>query len=109
MGAYQPFLNVYIVWHPVFRSSGQTGGELAEKLYREFCRDPEKPMSPVLGIPFYFRTSHAEGVAPAAIDLGDAQRNVIVLFADSSMVLDDTYRKYANDLAQTLDNKQHRI
>jgi hypothetical protein len=67
MGAYKPYLNLYIIWHPDFRGDGKKALAIAEKLYREFCRDPEKPMSPALGIPLYFRTSQKESNAPVPV------------------------------------------
>ena len=82
------YLNIYIVWHPDFSEGGLTGQAVAEKLYREFCRDPDKPMSTAIGIPIYFRTSAVGGVSPLAIDFDRAQYNVVVFLVDSSMVLD---------------------
>ncbi|HEV2706159.1 MAG TPA: TIR domain-containing protein [Pyrinomonadaceae bacterium] len=98
--SYRQFLNVHIVWHPDFSHAGEGGEALAEKLYREFCRDPEHPMSPAIGVPIYFRTSSAEGIAPAPIDLSAATYNVLVFFVDSAMVLDEAYQTYAGKLAE---------
>lgn len=106
---YRPFLHMYVVWHPDFQAGSSNGLLIAEKLYREFSRDPEKPMSPALGIPTYFRTSTVQGIAPPRIDLNAAQFSVIVLLIDSSMVLDSAYQKYATELAERIDNQRHRI
>jgi hypothetical protein len=76
---FRQFLNVFVVWHPKFGENGQGGRVLAEMLYRNFCRDPERPMSPAVGVPIYFRTSAERGIAPAPIDLGDAFHNVVVV------------------------------
>ena len=91
---YRPFLNIYIVWHPDFSEAGLTGQAVAERLYREFCRDPDKPMSTAIGIPIYFRTSAAGGVPPLAIDFDHAEYNVVVFLVDSSMVLDASYQTF---------------
>jgi SLOG cluster2/TIR domain len=91
---YRPFLNLYVIWHPDF----QDGQTYAEKLYREFSRDSDHPMSPDLGIPIYFRTSSANGVAPAPIELGQATYNVVLFLVESSMVLDDVYQDYAQQI-----------
>ena len=95
---YRPYLNIYIVWHPDFSEGGLTGQAVAEKLYREFCRDPDKPMSTAIGIPIYFRTSAVGGVSPLAIDFDRAQYNVVVFLVDSSMVLDVSYETYAETI-----------
>jgi hypothetical protein len=85
---YTPFFNVFVVWHPDFGNDGAIGKAVAEMLYREFCRDPERPMSPAVGVRIYFRTSPRAGVAPPPIDLSAAHYNVVVFLVDSSMVLD---------------------
>jgi hypothetical protein len=97
---YTPFFNVFVVWHPEFGEAGATGKAVAEMFYREFCRDPERPMSPAVGVPIYFRTSQRAGVAPPPIDFKSAHHNVVVLLADSSMVVDHAYQRFAQDLAQ---------
>lgn len=108
--AYQPFLNTYVVWHPAFKAGGETGFAIAEKLYSEFSRGIDRPMSPALGIPIYFRTSAGEGIAPAQIDLTKAEHNVIVLLVNSSMVVDEAYRNYATQLVgAAADTTHHRI
>jgi|ERR1043166_2811364 hypothetical protein len=97
--SYRQFLNVYVVWHHDFSHAGAGGAALAEKLYREFCRDPDRPMSPAIGVPVHFRTSRGEGVAPPPIDLGAASYNIVLFLADASMVLDEAYRSYAEEVA----------
>jgi hypothetical protein len=97
---YTPFFNVFVVWHPNFGKDGATGKAVAEMFYREFCRDPERPMSPAVGVPIYFRTSQQADVAPPPIDFNRAHHNVVVLLVDSSMVLDQAYQRFAQDLVQ---------
>jgi hypothetical protein len=99
---YRPFLNVFVVWHPKFGEKGQGGRVLAEMLYRDFCRDPERPMSPAVGVPIYFRTSAESGIAPPPIDLGDAFHNVVVILGNAPMVLDPEYQRYAQALVQRM-------
>jgi hypothetical protein len=107
---YRSFLNIYIVWHPDFWEAGLTGQAVAERLYREFCRDPDKPMSTAIGMPIYFRTSAAGGVPPLAIDFDRAEYNVVVFLVDSSMVLDASYQIYAETIGGLgSDLKRNRI
>src|SRR5215510_8386585 len=106
---YTPFFNVFIVWHPECGPAGATGKAIADMLYREFCRDPERPMAPAVGVPIYFRTSQKATVAPAPIDLTAASYNVVVFLGDSSMVLDEAYQRFAQDLAQAATAPHHRL
>lgn len=110
MAQYTPFLNIYVVWHPAFSCSEVSGVAIAETLYREFCRNPDLPMSPAIGAPVYFRTSRAEGLAPTPIDLDGAEYNVVAFLVDSSMVLDEVYQKYAAQIAAAMsDGRRHRV
>jgi hypothetical protein len=106
---YTPFFNVFVVWHPDFGNDGATGRAVAEMFYREFCRDPERPMSPAVGVPIYFRTSQHADVAPPPIDFKSAHHTVVVLLVDSSMVLDEAYRRFAQDLAQAAIEPHNRL
>jgi hypothetical protein len=106
---YTPFFNVFIVWHPEFGIAGATGKAIAEMLYREFCRDPERPMAPAVGVPIYFRTSQKAAVAPPPINFAAASYNVVVLLGDSSMVLDEAYQRYAQALAQAATAPHNRL
>lgn len=106
---YTPFFNVFIVWHPECGPAGSTGQTIADLLYREFCRDPDRPMAPAVGVPIYFRTSQKAGVAPPPIDFTAASNNVVVFLGDSSMVLDEAYQRYAQDLAQEATAPHHRL
>ncbi|MGE0824307.1 MAG: TIR domain-containing protein [Candidatus Binatia bacterium] len=103
---YTPYLNVFFVWHPEFAG---TAYPHAAALYREFSRDPASPMSPAIGVPMYFFTSATAGVAPATIDLKRAHHNIVVFFVDSSMVLDDAYQSYAQDLAHVANPSTDRL
>ncbi len=109
MDGYLPFLNIYIVWHPDFQMDGRNGLRIARNLYQEFSRDPEKPMSPALGIPIYLRSSSAEGTAPSPIPLENAHHNVVLLLADSAMVLDPAYQAYTKELAALIRPEHDRI
>jgi hypothetical protein len=101
------FLNIFLVWHPDFSDEGHSGNEIAEALYREFCRDSANPMAPAIGVPIYFRTSSAEGCAPEPIDLGAARHTMVVFLTDASMVLDKAYSDYAAELATRVANEPH--
>jgi hypothetical protein len=46
-----------IMWHPEFGKDRATGKAVAQMFYQEFCRDPERPMSPAGGVPIYFQSS----------------------------------------------------
>jgi hypothetical protein len=106
---YKPFFNVFMVWHPTFGKDGATGKAIADMFYREFCRDPERPMSPAVGVPIYFRTSQKAKVPPPPIDFEAAYYNVVVLLVDSSMVLDEVYQRFAQDLAQATTDPHNRL
>lgn len=108
--AYKPFLNIYIVWHPGFGEQGITGRTLAEILYREFCRDPARPMSPALGAPIYFRTSEEGEGSPPPLDLTLAHHNVVVFLANSTMILDEAFRNYVREIGlQASSDGHHRV
>jgi SLOG cluster2/TIR domain len=66
-------------------------------------------MSPAVGVPIYFRTSQQANVAPPPIDFKSAHHNVVVLLVDSSMVLDEAYRRFAQDLAQAATEPHNRL
>jgi hypothetical protein len=100
---------MYVIWHPDFQADSSNGPSIAEKLYREFSRDPEKPMSPALGIPLYLRTSSAEGIAPPPIDLNAAQYNIIMFLVDSSMAVDPSYREYAKEMRNRIRTEHDKI
>lgn len=103
---HRQFLQVHILWHPDFNQR-VTGLELAEHLYREFCRDPDKPLSTAIGVPMLFYSSPA-GAVPPAIDLQRARHNIVVLFVDDEMALDPRYRAYAEELANRASEDRHR-
>ena len=105
MAGMRAFLNTFVVWHPDFSDEGTPGVEIAEALYREFSRDPDRPMSPAIGIPLYFRTSPAGGVPPPPIDTTAAEFTLLVFLTDASMVLDDAYVAYAQQLATRAANE----
>src|SRR5436190_15183376 len=97
---YKPFLNLFLVWHPTFIAQEQDGEAIGETLYREFCRDSDKPMSPAIGVPIYFRTSSKAGSAPQPIDTAGAHHTVVVFLTNAKMVLDPAYRQYVETLGK---------
>src|SRR5437870_5732208 len=99
--SYKPPLNIYLVWYPTFDDKGKDNSEghnIAAQIYSYFSRDIDNPMSHGLWIPMYFRsgapTLDAETTPPPAIDLELAQRNVIIVLVDGSMVLAEKWREY---------------
>ncbi len=95
---YKPFLNVHVVWHPGLQGPEVAGRTVAERLYREFCRDPERPMSPAVGVPVYFHTSPRKGLTPPPIELHRAHHSVAVFLVNPSMVVDRGWQDYAREL-----------
>ena len=85
MNAYQPVLNVYLIWHP---DADARCRPLAEAVYTCLNRDSENPFARGIGIPVYFRCVNAPGrETPMAIDLDAAVHSAIFVLAASSVCL----------------------
>ena len=87
-------LSVFAVWHP--KSSFTRS--LAENLFRDLCADPDIPARRGLGIPVWFRTSNSAGTVPREIRFGTAERTVVFVLADDTMVADANWRRYVEAL-----------
>jgi len=105
VGAYKPWLNVYVVWHPAFDDEHKdvsVGQTIAAQIYSSFARDLTRPTSQNLGMPVFFRSvswsSETQLPPPAAIDLTQAERNLIIILVDAKMVNSDPWNDYVGDL-----------
>jgi hypothetical protein len=83
--ALQSPLTLYVVWHPDFTG----GAHYADFIYRTFNRDTFHPFDRSLGIPVFFRTEPGGSGCPRAIDLSEADRNVVIVLVDNCLVADE--------------------
>jgi TIR domain-containing protein len=89
--SYKQPLVLYVLWHPKF-----SGGEaFANKMYRHFCSDPEKPNGRSIGIPVRFRSvqSGNGGSLPDEIPLL-AEHTAIIVLVDDELVIDREWGNY---------------
>ena len=89
-------LNLYVVWAPEVRQEEghkrdvSDGARLARQIYAHFCFENEDPIFGALGIPVYFRSvpaPHSGDGKPLPIDLGAAERSVVIVLVDAEMAL----------------------
>ena len=76
-------LTIHIVWHPEFKE----GDAYARFLYGMLNRDPADPFDRGIGIPVFFRSVPTATGLPLPINLGEADRNVIILLLDDELVV----------------------
>jgi hypothetical protein len=95
-------LHVYVLWG-TGSSKTELCEKLAERIYAELCRDPDDPLHRGIGIPTYFRSVLAHRDAPFRIDLKGAERVCAVALVHSDMLLDDTWRAYLGELANSIE------
>jgi SLOG cluster2/TIR domain len=105
MDDYKPFLNVYVIWHPTFDEDHKdvsVGQTIAGQIYSSFARDLTRPTAQSLGMPVFFRSvswsANGNVPPPAAIDLTQAERNLIIILIDARMVNSDPWNEYVGDL-----------
>lgn len=91
-------LSIFVVWHPKFKE----GKTIANKLYSDFCRDIEQPLSRGLNIPVYYRSNSLDKM-PIPIDTNNASRNAIILLIDQEYMIDENFRKYTESLVNLID------
>lgn len=110
MYTYKPPLNLYVVWHP---KTSLRCRELARDMYVHFSGDPEDPSARRIGIPVYFRSAPADGgnALPRPIDLSSAERCVVVLLVEHSMVADTEFNSSLVELRDRVrqDGPNHKI
>jgi hypothetical protein len=92
-------LSTFVVWHPKFAK----GKDIAQNLYRIFCRDVNDPLSRGLGIPVYNR-SETTGTHPIPIDTAQSSRNAIILLIDQEYLIDKEFRNYTESLMALVDD-----
>lgn len=82
-------LSLFVVWHPSFAE----GKQIANDMYRTFCRDIKEPLSRGLGIQVYYRS-----VSLFPIDKNIATRNAIILLIDENYMVDNGYQDYTKQI-----------
>lgn len=93
-------VRIYILWHPdmdksEFPELRDRGTTLARRIYHWFR------MENMEGIPVYFRSAAAPGVAvPPPVDDDDGVRNYLITLVDAHMVASPAWRLYISELAE---------
>ena len=105
VGGYRPRLIIYVVWHPGF----QRGQAIAEAVYTQFSRDPERPYMRALGIPVFYRS--ADQSLPMPIPVEEALHTAIITLVDAKMVLTPGWAEYVETLWQQVSGscERHRL
>ncbi len=108
-GGYRPRLVIYVVWHPGF----ERGQAIAEAIYTQFSRDPERPYMRALGIPVFYRSavSSADQSLPAPIPVDEARHTAIITLVDAKMVLTPGWAEYVETLWRQVSgsSERHRL
>lgn len=95
----QPVLSVFIAWHP----DAAHAADLALKMFRELCADPDYPARRGLGLPVRFRTATAADEVPTAVPFGRSRRTVVFVLADDLLVASTRWRDYCARLVADAD------
>jgi hypothetical protein len=83
-----PFMVVYIVWHPAFAA----GGAIAETLYNHFRRNLFENVAGGAGLSVIYRSEPREGsAAPMPIDFGEGETASVVVLFDENFAGDTSY------------------
>lgn len=95
-------LSIYVVWHPDFKR----GQEIADKIYSNFSRDTNSPLSRGIGIPVYYRSKPIKGSpTPKAIPIEKSDYNAIVVLIDDYLFNDDKWNSFVKNLIKKTDGK----
>ena len=100
MNSFKPLLNVYLIWHPAADADCRP---LAQAIFTQINRNPERPFTRGVGIPTYYRcVSAANQNIPLAIDVTTAEHSVIFVLVEDYLVTDEAWGQYVADVyAQT--------
>src|SRR6218665_1155674 len=99
-------IELYIVWKKEFAE----GLEIANGLYKLFCRNVSSPFDASVGIPVYYRFEPTENGMPIPIEANEAKRCMIVLLIDNEFLLDERFQDYADELVKNeQENKNVRV
>ena len=91
-----PFLVVYIVWHPDLNG----GAGIAEALREHFRRKLFENVAGGTGLSVIYRSVSPPGSAtPLQINLDEAETTAIVVLADSKLAADAAWIGYVRELA----------
>lgn len=90
-------LNIHIIWHNDY----EPGLQYAEYLYNRLTRNLYDSLSRGVGIPIYFHT-HKK----TSINFEDSTRNVLIIFINTSSILDETWNVFVNDLNKQCDENK---
>ena len=98
-------LTLYVLWHPKFAN----GERLADRLFNTLSRNVNDPFARTIGIPVYYRSEPAGpgSEAPAPIPLGESDRNAIVVFVDTQMLLSDDWKEYVQALLAAMQKDEN--
>ncbi|MDP4143001.1 MAG: TIR domain-containing protein [Bacillota bacterium] len=86
---------IYVLWH----SEYSYGNELANEIFFQFNRNPEKTYQRGIGMPVYFRNSINEN-----INLANSEKTAIVILADENMTASYEWQEYVENLYDCCDN-----
>lgn len=99
---YKSPLHTYVIWHPEFKS----GEKFAKRIYNLLCRDSSNPLSRGIGIPVFYRSTHAIGeTKPTSIEFNASKRNALIVLVDDEMFNDDSWSNYISELLEKVDEK----
>ncbi len=96
MSSFISLLNVYLIWHP---SADALCKPLAQAVFKQINRNPERPFARAIGIPTYFRNVPAANQdLPLSIDVNAAKHSVIFVLVEDQLVLDSAWGQYVADV-----------
>jgi hypothetical protein len=97
---YKSPLQIYVVWHPDYK----LGQNIANKIYSQFNRNIDEPLSRGIGIPVFFRSHPVEGGEPIKINLKEAEVNAIVFLIDDKMIVN--WRSYVKGVTSQIEESE---
>jgi hypothetical protein len=93
----QPFLVIYVVWHPKFSD----GEQIARTLFNHYRRNLYENVAGGGGLPIVYRSTPAPGsTTPLKINLDDARTSAIVLLLDQNWADDASWVTWAKQTTE---------
>lgn len=83
---------IYVIWHP----ESAEAAKLATEIYRWFHVSSDDLLRSGMGVPVFFRSERCQpdSAEPRAIQLSEAECNVVVVLAESHLVADSVWAEY---------------
>ena len=97
----KPFLAIYVVWHPDFKS----GPQLAEAIRQHFRNVKFEEVSGSSGVSVIYRSAPTpDSSIPLEINFDEAETTAIVVLIDSNLIGDGAWSNYVRTLANQTDH-----